>query len=47
MRRFILAATAIVALGAPMAALAFADPPRSHPYSQAGSISGSSQYSPE
>lgn len=30
MRRFILAATAIVALGAPMAAPAFADPPRSH-----------------
>jgi Ni/Co efflux regulator RcnB len=30
MKRFILAATAIVALGAPMAAPAFADPPRSH-----------------
>ncbi len=30
MKRIILAATAIVALGAPMAAPAFADPPRSH-----------------
>lgn len=30
MKRFILAATTIVALGAPIAAPAFADPPRSH-----------------
>ena len=30
MKRFILAATAVVALGAPLAAPAFADPPRSH-----------------
>jgi Ni/Co efflux regulator RcnB len=30
MKRFILAATAIVALGVPMAAPAFADPPRHH-----------------
>ena len=30
MKRFILAATAMVALGVPMAAPAFADPPRSH-----------------
>lgn len=30
MKRFILAATAVLALGVPMAAPAFADPPRSH-----------------